>query len=250
LSEENISSSAGTKQRNFEPEIELTWEKGGSGLVFYTDENYWKNRESAYTDIFDEESFVQWDFDNSAFYDPHGGDKDAKDFINMQKDRLRREGVPEAKLAENLISSFGGKILKSQGWRVGEKLGENGLTEPVNPEYRHPRNARGLGYHGVKLKDKKIIFPARKRPNPGPVKISTIFDEIEESDEFAEFAHRRAPPTALKRRLVAKSNSVDFPPGANVFHTPRELINQKPFFKISEKTDFVKQPFVFGGIIE
>ena len=38
LTEENIQSSAGTKERAFESEIELTWEKGGSGLVFYTDQ--------------------------------------------------------------------------------------------------------------------------------------------------------------------------------------------------------------------
>ena len=29
------------KERLFEQEIELKWEKGGSGLVFYTDAQYW-----------------------------------------------------------------------------------------------------------------------------------------------------------------------------------------------------------------
>lgn len=29
------------KERLFEQEIELKWEKGGSGLVFYTDAQFW-----------------------------------------------------------------------------------------------------------------------------------------------------------------------------------------------------------------
>merc|ERR1712227_680536 len=99
LTEENITAAAGTKERAFESEVELTWEKGGSGLVFYTDQAYWKNRNSD-GDIFDEEGFIQWDQDNSAFYDPDGGDKDAKDFIDMQKDRLRRKGIPEESLKD------------------------------------------------------------------------------------------------------------------------------------------------------
>jgi len=33
------------KERLFEEEIELKWEKGGSGLVFYTDAQYWKQFE-------------------------------------------------------------------------------------------------------------------------------------------------------------------------------------------------------------
>lgn len=32
-------------ERLFEEEIELKWEKGGSGLVFYTDAQYWKQQE-------------------------------------------------------------------------------------------------------------------------------------------------------------------------------------------------------------
>ena len=33
----------GTKEKTFEDEIELVWEKGGSGLNFYTDAQYWKS---------------------------------------------------------------------------------------------------------------------------------------------------------------------------------------------------------------
>lgn len=135
MTDENICAAAGTKERAFESEVELTWEKGGSGLVFYTDQAYWKSRNSD-GDIFDEEGFTQWDQDNSAFYDPDGGDKDAQDFIDMQKDRLRRKGIPEEKLKNGLILSFGGKILKSHGWKEGDRLGDNGLSDPIAPDYR------------------------------------------------------------------------------------------------------------------
>ena len=34
-----------TTERLFEEEIELKWEKGGSGLVFYTDAQFWQEEE-------------------------------------------------------------------------------------------------------------------------------------------------------------------------------------------------------------
>lgn len=34
-----------SKERLYEEEIELKWEKGGSGLVFYTDAAYWDQLE-------------------------------------------------------------------------------------------------------------------------------------------------------------------------------------------------------------
>ena len=34
-----------TKERLFEEEMEVVWEKGGSGLVFYTDASHWHSLE-------------------------------------------------------------------------------------------------------------------------------------------------------------------------------------------------------------
>ena len=34
-----------TRERLFEEEMEVVWEKGGSGLVFYTDASFWKEQE-------------------------------------------------------------------------------------------------------------------------------------------------------------------------------------------------------------
>lgn len=36
----------------FEEEQEVVWEKGGSGLVFYTDAAYWRSLEEAGTAIY------------------------------------------------------------------------------------------------------------------------------------------------------------------------------------------------------
>lgn len=33
------------RERLFEEEIELKWEKGGSGLVFYTDAQFWQEED-------------------------------------------------------------------------------------------------------------------------------------------------------------------------------------------------------------
>lgn len=42
---EDVTSQERTKERLYEEEIELKWEKGGSGLVFYTDAQYWQEEE-------------------------------------------------------------------------------------------------------------------------------------------------------------------------------------------------------------
>ena len=33
------------KERVFEEELEIVWEKGGSGLVYYTDAQFWREKE-------------------------------------------------------------------------------------------------------------------------------------------------------------------------------------------------------------
>jgi len=42
---DDVTSQDRCKERLFEEEIELKWEKGGSGLVFYTDAQYWQEEE-------------------------------------------------------------------------------------------------------------------------------------------------------------------------------------------------------------
>ena len=63
----DVTSQERTKERLFEEEIELKWEKGGSGLVFYTDAAFWKQQEAA---DFDEETADDWDVDMEIYDDP------------------------------------------------------------------------------------------------------------------------------------------------------------------------------------
>ena len=42
---DDVSNQERNKERLFEEKIELKWEKGGSGLVFYTDAQYWQAQE-------------------------------------------------------------------------------------------------------------------------------------------------------------------------------------------------------------
>ena len=55
----------GCKEKTFEDEIELVWEKGGSGLNFYTDAQFWKEREGD----FDEKTSDDWDVDMNVYYE-------------------------------------------------------------------------------------------------------------------------------------------------------------------------------------
>ena len=65
--------------------MEVVWEKGGSGLVFYTDASHWHNLEGGervwyqlhYYDVqcltdFDEQCSKEddWDVDTAPYYDP------------------------------------------------------------------------------------------------------------------------------------------------------------------------------------
>lgn len=55
-----------SKERLFEEEIELKWEKGGSGLVFYTDAQFWDAKEGD----FDAKTADDWDIDTNIYRDP------------------------------------------------------------------------------------------------------------------------------------------------------------------------------------
>lgn len=42
---EDVTQQERARERLFEEEIELKWEKGGSGLVFYTDAQFWQEQD-------------------------------------------------------------------------------------------------------------------------------------------------------------------------------------------------------------
>ena len=68
------------------------WEKGGSGLNFYTDAAYWKAQEGD----FDEKTADDWDVDMSVYYEKEAGprahDKDAVDSVDMRRAEFLHKG--------------------------------------------------------------------------------------------------------------------------------------------------------------
>ncbi|XP_053854739.1 G patch domain-containing protein 3 isoform X1 [Vidua macroura] len=198
---EDVTQQERVRERLFEEEIELKWEKGGSGLVFYTDAQFWQEQGGD----FDEQTADDWDVDMSIYYDKDGGDKDARDSVQMWLEQRLRDGLEDGSVAgqhigtfERYTKGFGRKVLEQQGWTEGLGLGSSnsGMAEALDNEGQNPRCKRGLGYHGEKLP----TFIRRKKPRGDTsVVISTIYDDPEPQD-MGDQLLRRQPPTAMKYR--------------------------------------------------
>ncbi|XP_065713381.1 G patch domain-containing protein 3 [Patagioenas fasciata] len=198
---EDVTKQERVEERLFEEEIELKWEKGGSGLVFYTDAQYWQEKNGD----FDEQTADDWDVDMSIYYDKDGGDKDARDSVRMWLEQRLWDGLEDGSVSgqqigtfERYTKGFGRKVLEQQGWTEGLGLGSSnsGMAEALDNEGQNPRCKRGLGYHGEKLP----TFSKVKKPRrDGPVLISTIYDDPDPKDSGDQLL-RRQPPTAMKYR--------------------------------------------------
>ncbi|NXX81427.1 GPTC3 protein, partial [Urocolius indicus] len=197
---EDVTQQERARERLFEEEVELKWEKGGSGLVFYTDAQFWQEQDGD----FDEQTADDWDVDMSIYYDEAGGDKDARDSVQMQLERRRWAGcqgsVPRQHIGtfERHTKGFGRKVLEQQGWTEGQGLGSSnsGMAEALDNEGQNPRCKRGLGYHGEKLP----TFSRVKKPRQdSPILISTIYDGPDPRDSEEQLL-RSQPPTAIKYR--------------------------------------------------
>lgn len=186
------------KERLFEEEIELKWEKGGSGLVFYTDAQYWQEQEGD----FDEQTTDDWDVDMSVYYEKGAGDKDARDHVTMRQENRRRDGkeatdrftaglgkkrkvqTPKEKHKigkfESHTKGVGRKILEKQGWQEGQGLGSTikGIAEALENDGQNPRDRKGFGYRGEKL-----VRPIGKcKRAEREVLISTVYDDHSQTD--------------------------------------------------------------------
>uniref|UniRef100_A0A8C0GRP5 G-patch domain containing 3 n=1 Tax=Chelonoidis abingdonii TaxID=106734 RepID=A0A8C0GRP5_CHEAB len=196
---EDVTSQERTEERLYEEEIELKWEKGGSGLVFYTDAQYWQEEQGD----FDEQTADDWDVDMSIYYDKDGGDKDARDAIQMRLEQRLRDGLEDGSVSGqqrfgNRLKNIPRKVLERQGWMEGRGLGSSnsGMAEALDSEGQHPKCKRGLGYHGEKLQ----TFNKPKKPRrDGPILISTIYDEPQPLDGGDQLL-RCQLPTAMKYR--------------------------------------------------
>ncbi|NXG44293.1 GPTC3 protein, partial [Psilopogon haemacephalus] len=198
---EDVTKQERSEERLFEEEIELKWEKGGSGLVFYTDAQYWQEENGD----FDEQTADDWDVDMSIYYDRDGGDKDARDSVRMRLEQRRRSGLEDASAPGQQIGSFerytkgfGRKLLEQQGWTEGLGLGSSnsGMAEALDNEGQNPRCKRGLGYHGEKL---PTFIRVKRRREEAPILISTIYDDPDPKDSGDQLL-RRQPPSAMKYR--------------------------------------------------
>ncbi|KAF8781389.1 G patch domain-containing protein 3 [Argiope bruennichi] len=190
---DDVSGQERNKERLFEEKIELKWEKGGSGLVFYTDAQYWDAKEGD----FDAKTSDDWDLDTRVYEEPSmDNDKDMRDLVKMKLEEKRRNGTEtvvdqryEFAGFEKFNKGFGRKILEAQGWKQGQGVGKNaaGIAEPLPNEGQIPSDKKGLGYHGVKL-DRHPPREKRRRKNPDfedaedTVFISTIYDDPKVSD--------------------------------------------------------------------
>uniref|UniRef100_A0A8C9MWD6 G-patch domain containing 3 n=1 Tax=Serinus canaria TaxID=9135 RepID=A0A8C9MWD6_SERCA len=177
-------------------------EDGGSGLVFYTDAQFWQEQDGD----FDEQTADDWDVDMSIYYDKDGGDKDARDSVQMWLEQRLRAGLEDGSVSGQHIGTFerhtkvgeGQKVLEQQGWTEGLGLGSSnsGMAEALDNEGQNPRCKRGLGYHGEKL---PTFVRRKKARGDSSVVISTIYDDPEPQD-MGDQLLRRQPPTAMKYR--------------------------------------------------
>lgn len=172
-----------TKPKKYEEELEVVWEKGGPGLVWYTDTFYWNETEQG-TDT-DWKWADDWDVDYSVYYDKPGCSLDAKQAVEIREDEKLRAGEltlsvfrkkSEKEFRKRRYSDsetdrlpFGGfekhtkgigsKLLIRYGWKPGRGLGrdESGKAETVSIEMEETGSSQrsgqrtGFGYHGERL---------------------------------------------------------------------------------------------------
>ncbi|XP_036829893.1 G patch domain-containing protein 3 isoform X2 [Oncorhynchus mykiss] len=205
---EDVTSQERSKERLYEEEIELKWEKGGSGLVFYTDAQYWQEEEGD----FDEQTADDWDVDMSVYYDKDGGDMDSRDYVRMRYENRLREGLEDRSGGqdqpignfEKFTKGVGRRVMEKQGWKEGKGLGNSqaGIPEALENEGQHPKCKRGFGYHGEKL---STYFVKKAKPD---LFISTVYDKPKDIDQGDPLL-RRNPKTSMKYR--------GWQPGGNIF---------------------------------
>ncbi|XP_063447973.1 G patch domain-containing protein 3-like [Mytilus trossulus] len=208
------------EERLFENEIELKWEKGGSGLVFYTDAQYWKEQEGD----FDEQTTDDWDVDMSAYYEKGAGDKDIKDFLAMRQSQRWRDGIDstdrfslgiakkrqkknesaadQAKIGKFEVHTkgIGRKILEKQGWQEGKGVGSSreGMAEALENEGQPASVKTGFGYHGEKISRQS----SKPRTADRQAIISTVYDSQQELQKSEPLLRRHDHYTITYRDPV------------------------------------------------
>ena len=190
------------KERLFEEELEVVWEKGGSGLVFYTDAYYW----DSLAGDFDERTADDWDVDMSGYENDklQANTLDGRDIQDMRREIELRDGTTSSSSCfkkpsksrgnkvvvhssqehcaiENApkVEGLGKTVLQKLGWVEGSGLGKNeqGIVEPIVEDGRKPRDTKGLGYHGVSIREKRetMVAPVEEEDR---IRIHTVYDDV------------------------------------------------------------------------
>ncbi|CAH8440046.1 unnamed protein product [Schistosoma turkestanicum] len=198
-------------QLKYESKIELVWEKGGSGLVFHTDQRTWEKLDPLRKEeIFDEPSSFDWDIDMQPYETPtgigtgpcpngfHGGDRDTAELIDINREK---ESIHIQDLAYNpcafftnevITKGYGEQLLKRMGWIPGTGLGakrgrfkvSSGIRVPITCEGSLPPKVRkGLGYYGPRIlrnSNRQLLSGKSTSCKVGstvkPVYIRSVFD--------------------------------------------------------------------------
>ncbi|CAF3363723.1 unnamed protein product [Rotaria socialis] len=196
----------------FEHKIELKWEKGGSGLVFYTDDVFWKEHEGQDFESLDMADDI--DIDMRMYYESAGSsDRTGNELQNIRREedlrqgRVSNETDPEHKRVgafERHTKGIGRRLLEAAGWHDGEGLGSSvvGMTEALTTDGAKlsKKDKTGLGYTGEKINrnPNKRIAAGQQQQNDD-IRITTVYDNPAETDP-AESHNRRWESTRNKNR--------------------------------------------------
>ncbi|WKY10313.1 hypothetical protein Q1695_002564 [Nippostrongylus brasiliensis] len=227
------------KPRKYEEEMEVVWEKGGPGLVWFTDKNYWDEREKG-TDC-DWAWADDWDVDYSVYYEgKSAGSKDARDAVEIREDDAKRTGKLEESVftkksassharrkrrnsdteitnIEQYSKGIGSKLLGRMGWKPGSGLGrtQQGRVDPVAIHLEEDGQSgiekKGFGYRGEKMM--RTGFAKVQKVHA----ITSCFDEVTDktvtpykrvgNEASGEILFRRSELTKMKYRSNAEQVS-------------------------------------------
>lgn len=173
----------GTKEKLFEEDMEVTWEKGGSGLVFYTDAQFWHSFKSD-----EERNCDDWDVDMSV-YDggDGGGDRDAIEMRQMRQERKLRKGS-SVRSAFFEVSKEGRSVTVKEYLersRRNHPAGPNlpSQKEPVDGGDRQP-GAKTL--HLSFVKGPLLLDPSIRLVNPGESEDSKVKSHVKKSSSSSD----------------------------------------------------------------
>lgn len=233
---EDVTEQDRTKPKLYEREEEVTWEKGGPGLVWYTDSLYWDQTEKG-TDT-DWRWTDDWDVDFSVYYEKGSGDVDARAAVDMIRHKALESGAEDPSVfqkkpdAEGLASNrrqrkrrnsdsaldcssrrggkmgifeahtkgVGGRYLLKYGWKPGTGVGRvsQGRPAPVAVDLLDEGAQSSKDRFGFGYRGEKLQRSGFAKREVKHL-ITTIYDDKTVQDP-KEALLRRDEVTRLKHR--------------------------------------------------